>query len=145
MPPENMPVLRAGKQAYGALHMVEAPMMNTYEAVTCRLTGLIREVGMRGYEGRWQLRLGLEDTVAYAEYRMREGGSASGESVRAGLDCVLNGLEQALVKLYTDPKERQAMRERLSAWFKDSHEEGETEMSEYLGAIANRLARKRAA
>lgn len=120
--------------------------MKLQEVITCRLTGLIREVTMRGADGRWQLRLGLEDTVAYAEYMQRplHQGPASGESLRAGIACVLTGWEEAMETLYPDSRERTALQERFVGWLKDSRHIDASEISEYLQAIAANLSRRRA-
>lgn len=120
--------------------------MKLQEVITCRLTGLIREVTMRGADGRWQLRLGLEDTVAYAEYMQRpmHQGPASGESLRQGIACVLKGWEDAMATLYPDMRERAALQERFAGWLKDARHVDAMEVSEYLQAIAATLSRRRA-
>lgn len=121
--------------------------MKLQEVITCRLTGLIREVALRGPDGRWQLRLGLEDTVAYAEYMQRpmHQGPASGESLREGIACVLKGWEEAMVALYPDVKERAALQERFADWLKDVRYADSEGVSDYLAAIAANLARRRVA
>lgn len=120
--------------------------MKLQEVITCRVAGLLREVSMRGHDGRWQLRLGLEDTVAYAEYMNRplQQGPASGESLREGIACVLEAWHTAMENLYPDAKEREAIQARFTSWLKDSQHVEAPEVGEYLKAIAANLSRRRA-
>ena len=112
-----------------------------------RMTGLIREVSMRGVEGRWQLRFGLEDAVKYAEFMLRPlpQGPQSDTTLRRGIACVIKAYGDAMEDVFPDVREREAMRERMGSWFKASHEVGSHEIEDYLNAIASTMVRRKVA
>jgi hypothetical protein len=119
--------------------------MRAQEVITLRLKALIREVDERGADGRWQLRLGLQDLVSYAEFIMRPLGQArvSTETLQSALLMVKPCWKEAMCSLFPDPAERNAMEQQFAHWVQQSHEVSEGDVDTYLDSIARNLSVRR--
>lgn len=121
--------------------------MSIHINITHRLTGLLREVSMRGYDGRWQLRMGLEDTLKYAEFMLRplQQGAATDASIRAAYDCVAKAWDDAMEQVFADDDERHDAQRTMCGWLKASHEVNIGDIPQYLRAIAANIRQRRVA
>lgn len=115
--------------------------------VTKRLEGVIREVMLRGEQGRWQMRFALEETLGYAEFLLRPLGQGpmTDKSMLRAKECVLTAWDQAMIKLYPDVDERMRVNARIADFWQSSYDVRPADVESYLNAIAGSLRRYRGA
>ncbi len=119
--------------------------MNAQEVIILRLKTLIREVNERGADGRWQLRLGLQDLVSYAEFIVRPLGQArtSPESIQAALELVKPCWDNSMCALFPEEGERAAVQQQFADWVHQSHDVSCGDVGVYLDNIARNLSSRR--
>lgn len=121
--------------------------MDAQQAVTKRLEGIIREVALRGESGKWQLRLGLEDTVMHAEFMLRplHQGPMSDVSLLAAKQCVAEGWKRAMEVVFPNDEERTTAWLNMAQWFRSGRDVQPEHVGHYLDAIAANLRSRRTA
>ncbi len=117
--------------------------MYSTTALMVRLEALIREVWMRGYDGRFQLKMGLEDALASAEYMTRPAREhkASGDTMLKAMLLVEDAWKGAMARLFLDDHERQDVHRQFSRWLDDAAAEQPEETMGYWPVMATKLMR----